>query len=159
AVSTQLSRGLGRTCLTYGVMRALAVRPSRRDVIASFLSVAAANAACRRPATQALPGALVDPSFQAGHLLRGAPLPVGATPRPVRGPIVGAGAGGLSAAWRLAGAGLEDFVVCELEPEPGGTARSGRNAVTAYPWGAHYLPAPLTTTGPVPRLLREMGVM
>ena len=137
----------------------LEVHPSRRDVIASFLSVAAANAACKKPAPPPLPGALVDQVFQMGHLLRGAALPAGATPRPVEVLVVGAGAAGLSAAWRLAGAGLEDFVVCELDVEPGGTARAGRNAVTAFPWGAHYLPAPLTTKGPVPRLLRELGVM
>lgn len=73
--------------------------------------------------------------------------------------VVGAGAAGLSAAWRLRGAGLDDFAVCELDPEVGGTARCGRNAHTAYPWGAHYLPAPLSTKGPVPRLLRELGAM
>lgn len=73
--------------------------------------------------------------------------------------VVGAGAAGLSAAWRLRGAGLEDFAVCELDAEVGGTARSGRNAHTAFPWGAHYLPAPLGPKGPVSRLLRELGAM
>src|SRR6185295_14017956 len=63
------------------------------------------------------------------------------------------------AAWRLRGAGLDDFVVCELDSELGGTARAGKNEVTAFPWGAHYLPAPLSREGPVPRLLRELGVM
>ena len=47
----------------------------------------------------------------------------------------------------------------ELEAEAGGTSRSGRNAVSAYPWGAHYLPAPLEDKGPVVRLLREMGAV
>ncbi len=135
------------------------MRPSRREVIASFLSVAAANAACRRAEKPALPGALVDSTFQFGHLLRGAPLPVDPNPRPVDVLIAGAGAAGLSAAWRLKGAGLDDLVVCELDAEVGGTAKSGRNAVTAFPWGAHYLPAPVGTAGPVPRLLRELGVM
>ncbi len=73
--------------------------------------------------------------------------------------IAGAGAAGLSAAWRLRGAGLENFLVAELDTELGGTARSGKNDVSAFPWGAHYLPAPLTAAGPVPRLLREMGAM
>lgn len=41
----------------------------------------------------------------------------------------------------------------------GGTSRSGENAVSRYPWGAHYLPAPLSAVGPVPRLLRELGVL
>jgi glycine/D-amino acid oxidase-like deaminating enzyme len=73
--------------------------------------------------------------------------------------IVGGGCAGLSAAWRLRGAGVERFLVCEVEREVGGTARSGRHSSTAYPWGAHYLPAPLRNTGPVPRLLDEMGVI
>ncbi|MFP2931418.1 FAD-dependent oxidoreductase, partial [Pyxidicoccus sp. 3LG] len=70
----------------------------------------------------------------------------------------GAGVAGLSAAWRLAGAGVKVRVL-ELESEEGGTSRSGRNAVSAYPWGAHYLPAPLEDKGPVVRLLREMGAV
>ncbi|MET0405000.1 MAG: FAD-dependent oxidoreductase, partial [Cystobacter sp.] len=69
------------------------------------------------------------------------------------------GAAGLSAAWRLAAAGVKDFRVLELDGEAGGTARSGKNAVSAYPWGAHYLPAPLVDAGPVMRLLREMGAV
>jgi phytoene dehydrogenase-like protein len=72
---------------------------------------------------------------------------------------VGAGAAGLSAAWRLRAAGLENFLVLELDDAPGGTARSGQSSVSAFPWGAHYLPAPLDAQGPVPRLLREMGAL
>ena len=30
----------------------------------------------------------------------------------------------------------------ELAPEAGGNASAGRNAASAYPWGAHYLPVP-----------------
>ena len=114
------------------------MRPSRRDLIASFLSVAAANAACRRAAPPALPGELVDSVLQFGHVLRGAPLPRGNAPRPIDVLVVGAGAAGLSAAWRLRGAGLDDFVVCELDAEVGGTARAGKNEISAFPWGAHH---------------------
>jgi hypothetical protein len=49
--------------------------------------------------------------------------------------------------------------VVELEAEAGGTSRSGRNEVSAYPWGAHYLPAPLVDAGPVMRLLRELDAV
>jgi hypothetical protein len=136
------------------------VQPSRRDLIASFLGLAVADAACRRRELPALPGALVDQFHETGHLLRGPPLPrASQVSRTVDVLIAGAGAAGLSAAWRLRGAGLDDVLVTELDTEVGGTARSGRNDVSAFPWGAHYLPAPLGTAGPVPRLLREMGVM
>jgi hypothetical protein len=75
--------------------------------------------------------------------------------------IVGGGVAGLSAAWHLQKNGFENFVLLELEPAPGGTARSGSNpaAVVPYPWGAHYVPAPLKENGGLISLLSEMGVI
>ena len=135
--------------------------PSRRDLLVSFLGLAAANA-CRRARIEPkpLPGALVDTVHEVGHLLRGPALPTASedTSRH-EALVVGAGAAGLSAGWRLRGGGLDDFLVLEVDSEPGGTARSGKNEVSAFPWGAHYLPAPLDTRGPVPRLLKELGVL
>lgn len=135
--------------------------PSRRELLVGFLGLAAANA-CRRAKVEPEPlaGALVDRVHEVGHLLRGAPLPV-ASEDSGRFDVlvVGGGAAGLSAGWRLRGAGAGDFLVLEVDEAMGGTARSGRNAVSAFPWGAHYLPAPLDMHGPVPRLLRELGVV
>lgn len=131
-------------------------------MLVSFLGLAAANAACRRGSTapRDVPTTLVDHVHQTGHLLREAPPPLATSDtRVVDCLVVGAGAAGLSAAWRLRGAGLEDVLVVEVDEALGGTARSGENAVSKFPWGAHYLPAPLTTTGPVPRLLKELGVL
>ena len=48
--------------------------------------------------------------------------------------VVGAGIAGLSAARRLLASGYEDFVVLELDDAAGGTARSGSNGTSAYPW-------------------------
>jgi monoamine oxidase len=137
------------------------VELSRRDLISTFLGVAVANAACKRKQEhRSIPGALIDRVSETGHLLRGAPLPRASTvTRTLDALIVGGGAAGLSAAWRLRGAGLDDFLVLEVDEAAGGTARSGRNEISAYPWGAHYLPAPLTDQGPVPRLLKQMGAM
>ena len=61
-----------------------------------------------------------------------------------RGPIVVAGGGvaGLAAGGRSPRHGYGDFVLLELEDRPGGNARAGRNAVSAFPLGAHYLPCP-----------------
>jgi hypothetical protein len=135
-------------------------RLTRRELVASFLGAAVASA-CKRGERQApVPGAVVDRAFETGHLLRSGPLPVSREPpRPLDVLVVGAGAAGLSAAWRLTAAGVGDLRVCELDDAPGGTARSGHNAISAFPWGAHYLPAPLTAQGPVPRLLRELGAL
>ena len=133
---------------------------TRRELVAAFLGSAVAASACRgqRP-REPVPGAIVDRAVDVGHKLRGGPLPRAAEAQPVEVLVVGAGVAGLSAAWRLAAAGVKDVRVVELEAEPGGTARSGRNEVSAYPWGAHYLPAPLVDAGPVMRLLRELGAV
>ncbi|XXF79265.1 FAD-dependent oxidoreductase [Myxococcaceae bacterium GXIMD 01537] len=131
---------------------------TRRELIAAFLGSAVAASACKRAGPrEPVPGAIVDRAFEVGHKLRGGPLPRAEVAESVDVLVVGAGVAGLSAAWRLAGAGLGDYRVVELEAEAGGTSRSGHNSVSSYPWGAHYLPSPLTDAGPVPRLLREMG--
>jgi hypothetical protein len=73
--------------------------------------------------------------------------------------IVGGGVAGLSAAWRLLRAGFEDFVLIELEGAPGGTARSGDSPLVPYPWGAHYIPAPMKDNPWLIELLGEMGLL
>ena len=73
--------------------------------------------------------------------------------------IVGGGIAGLSAAWAFERAGFSDFVVVELEDVAGGTSRSGENAVTRFPWGAHYVPAPLVANRPLEALLEEVGAL
>ena len=73
--------------------------------------------------------------------------------------VVGGGIAGLSAAWKLARSGFRDFTVLELEPEPGGNARWGANDVSAYPWGAHYLPVPPPEATAVRDLVEEMGLV
>jgi glycine/D-amino acid oxidase-like deaminating enzyme len=138
----------------------VAVELTRRELIAAFLGSAVAASACRRSrAREPVPGGIVDRAVETGHRLRGGPLPRAETAEPVEVLVVGAGAAGLSAAWRLAGAGVKGVRVVELDDELGGTSRAGKNSVSAYPWGAHYLPAPLGEQGAVLRLMREMGAV
>jgi glycine/D-amino acid oxidase-like deaminating enzyme len=135
---------------------------ARRDVLVSFLGLTATNAACRggRLQVRDIPTTLVDRVHETGHLLRAVPPALATTDsRVVDCLVIGAGAAGLSAAWRLRGAGIDDLLVVEVDDGIGGTAKSGENAISKFPWGAHYLPAPLSTQGPVPRLLREFGVL
>ncbi|MGA9522674.1 MAG: FAD-dependent oxidoreductase, partial [Myxococcaceae bacterium] len=134
---------------------------SRRELVTAFLGAGVAAAGCRRAEHRApVPGALVDRAVETGHLLRDASRPAPAADvRAVDVLIVGGGIAGLSAAWRLRAAGVDDLLLVELDEDLGGTSRSGRNPVSAYPWGAHYLPAPLESHGPVPRLLRELGAL
>ncbi|RKH85697.1 FAD-dependent oxidoreductase [Corallococcus sp. AB045] len=135
------------------------VELTRRELVAAFLGASVASACTRQAARAPVPGAIVDRAVDTGHKLRTGLLPRAQDFEPVGVLIVGAGAAGLSAAWRLSAAGVKDLRVVELEAEAGGTSRSGRNAVSAFPWGAHYLPSPLEDKGPVMRLLREMDAV
>ncbi|HVE87705.1 MAG TPA: FAD-dependent oxidoreductase [Myxococcales bacterium] len=136
---------------------------SRRELFSTFLGAGAAAAlgACRGSAPgPTFSGEIVGANASFGHLLRdgGGRLEPGQPPARVGVAIVGGGVAGLSAAWCLARAGVEDFRIYELEEEAGGTARAGQNAVSRYPWGAHYLPVPLPHARAAIALLAEMGV-
>lgn len=128
---------------------------NRREVLAAFLGAAVA---CRaKPEPPLPPGVLVGASHESGHRLRET---INLTPQSWETRdvvIVGSGIAGLAAAWRLAG--KADALVLELEPAIGGTARSGASSVSAYPWGAHYVPAPGPENRLLLRLLREMQIM
>jgi phytoene dehydrogenase-like protein len=129
----------------------------RRDFLAA--TAAALPLGCRRKPEFPFEGELVGPDLPLGHWVRGGLFPEPERYEAVSVLVVGGGVAGLSAAWRLAGAGLDDFRVLELEADPGGTSRSGRNAVSAFPWAAHYLPVPDRGNHAVLRLLKECGVL
>lgn len=73
--------------------------------------------------------------------------------------VVGGGVAGLSAARRLRSAGIQNIVMVELESAVGGNSIGGRNAVSAYPWGAHYLPLPNNSNRSLLEFLRESDVV
>ena len=141
---------------------------TRRDLLRIGPAAAAAALGCRpRPPASAeraldagrIAGGIVGASHRLGHRLRDGGRP---EPQQVRGVpvvIVGAGVAGLSAAWKLARSGMRDFVVLELEPQAGGNARWGENDVSAYPWGAHYLPVPTAEATATRELVAEMGLI
>jgi len=135
---------------------------TRREVLAAFLGVPAALAACRSQKPPPLPpGEIAGASDVIGHRVRDG---LSITPSSdqwlrTRVVIVGGGIAGLSAAWQLLKAGVDDFVLLELENAPGGTARSGKSPVIAYPWGAHYLPAPMKENAGLISLLEEIGII
>jgi len=135
---------------------------TRREVLAAFLGLPAALAACRSDAVPRFPeGRIVGASDAVGHRLRdGVRIdPAIDNWQRVGVVIVGGGIAGLTAARRFLQAGFEDFVLLELEPAPGGTSRSGDDAsVVPYPWGAHYLPAPMKENASLVELLDEMNV-
>ncbi len=136
---------------------------TRRELLAAFLGAPAAFAlgGCTRATVPELPpGDLIGGSVSVGHLLMDVPhisVPQDRTEKH-QVVIVGGGIAGLCAARRLLRSGVDDFVVIELEPEPGGTSRSGRSDIVAHPWGAHYVPAPSKDNPALVELLEEMGV-
>ena len=106
-------------------------------------------------------GEILAPNYSIGHRIRD-----GFRPRPASDcwqetdvVVIGGGISGLAAAWRLRRERLERFVVLELESAAGGTSRSGKSSLTAYPWGAHYVPVPMPENRSLIAILREMGVI
>jgi hypothetical protein len=136
---------------------------TRREVLASFLGVPLALAACGTNEVARVPeGEIVGASDGVGHRLRESvrvEIPEERWER-TGVVIVGGGIAGLAAAWRFLRAGYEDFVLVELERAAGGTSVSGTaHGVVPYPWGAHYVPAPSGENRALVSLLEEMGVV
>src|ERR1700754_2073298 len=119
---------------------------TRREILAGLLGLPVALAACRSNELPPLPeGEIVGANDGFGHRLRDR-LSIELSQvdwEQTKVVIVGGGDAGLAAARHLLKAGFEDFRMLELERAPGGTSRSGSSPVVAYPWGAHYLPAPM----------------
>src|SRR5438445_241885 len=55
--------------------------------------------------------------------------------------------------------GFRDFVLLEMEKQPGGNSRWGENEITAYPWAAHYVPVPNAKATLVRELFEEFGAL
>ena len=135
---------------------------TRRELIVTLLGAPALfTSGCSASPRLPPEGDLLSQSWEIGHRLRDGFRPPPSTDQwhDVGVVIVGSGVAGLSAARRLKQNGCENFVVLELELQPGGTSRSGRCELTPFTWGAHYLPVPLPHNRELIRLLDEMGVV
>jgi hypothetical protein len=113
----------------------------RRFLAASAAAPALLTGSCSR--YQTIPGSILGASHAAGHRLRqgiGFPKPT----REVKTDVVIAGGGiaGLAAARRLRQLGVANLQILDLEHAVGGASICGSNSVSAYPWGAHYVPLP-----------------
>lgn len=104
---------------------------------------------------QPIRGAIVGANAKAGHLLRDFTFPEPTRTETYPIVIVGGGVSGLSAARRLVQEGITDFRLFELSDKVGGNAVSGENEVSAYPWGAHYLPVPTPAMKELVDFLKE----
>ncbi|MBU6153347.1 MAG: NAD(P)-binding protein [Bdellovibrionales bacterium] len=111
----------------------------------------------RRP--KPVPGRILGASAKTGHLLREGRFPAPSKVETTDTVIIGGGISGLSAGWWLERNHQTSYRILELEEEAGGNSRSGRNQISAYPWGAHYLPIPGPEARYVRTLLEEVGVI
>jgi phytoene dehydrogenase-like protein len=133
---------------------------TRRSLLAAAASAAALLALPRCSSRRRIGGRIVGSDAARGHRLRdGGPLPAARPAESVDVAILGGGVAGLSAAWKLEKAGLSDFLLLELEDDLGGTAASGENDVSRYPWAAHYVPLPTREQRALCELLGETGVL
>ncbi len=106
------------------------------------------------------PGTLGGPNMKRGHALRDNGFPAPSSTAQRSGIVIaGGGVSGLAAAWTLLRAGFSDFRLYELEDEVGGNARSGRNAISAYPLGAHYLPVANKEARALRIMLEQFGII
>lgn len=139
------------------------MKADRRTVLGiGAVAAAAAGSAlaydlAREPALP--PGDLSGADLARGHRLREGHFPPPSRTEEVDLIIAGGGVAGLSAGWRLADAGFDRFKLLELEDRVGGNARGGRNQVSAYPLGAHYLPVANQEAKALQHLLRQIGMI
>ncbi|MGI4946709.1 MAG: FAD-dependent oxidoreductase, partial [Janthinobacterium lividum] len=130
----------------------------RRDAL-----VAAGAACIAKPVASGtaatLPGRLLGANAALGHRLRSGILPEPTQTERAGVVVVGGGVAGLSAAWWLRRAGIANVRVVELEESVGGNAASGRNDVSAYAWGAHYVPLLTAESVYAAALFTDLGII
>nr|WP_314902051.1 FAD-dependent oxidoreductase [uncultured Deefgea sp.] len=128
------------------------------------LGLATTPPACIKFTSWGIPITVYLPGMDAGHSLRGKTSIIQpSSERRVKVAILGSGAAGLFAAWRLVQDGFTDFVLVE-GPEWGGNCANGQFSPTSnsqinYPRGAHYLPLPSMESTHIRELLLDMGVI
>ncbi|MCO5109739.1 MAG: FAD-dependent oxidoreductase [Burkholderiaceae bacterium] len=127
-----------------------------------FLATAATALAGCHEAPRTLQGGFAGIDLARGHALRdrlqSGTLPAPGVVRRAQVIVAGGGVAGLAAARSLRLAGIDDFVLLELEDQPGGNSRGGMVEGLACPLGAHYLPVPGNDAREVQDLLEELGL-
>lgn len=128
-----------------------------------LLAAGAAGAAAASGAAfwrwQEIPTEVRAPGRSLGHLLRERPpLPPPRADYQTDVVILGSGAAGLTAAWKLAREGHRNFLVI-AGPEPRGNLASGSANGCRYPTGAHYLPLPSRESTHVREMLADFQII
>lgn len=139
------------------------MRLTRREFLIGGLGLAASGwigtRLWRGLIRREIPGRICGASWKAAHRLREGGFPSPSRTIKTSVAIVGGGIAGLSAAWKLKKGGSNDFLLLDLEADVGGNSLSGENAISPYPWGAHYVPIPGPEARDVRELFEELGVI
>ena len=136
----------------------------RRFLLASGAAgLATGVSGCGRLEHLGIPITVHQPGLVEGHRLRDSgPLPTPTRELRTGVAILGSGVAGLTAAWRLARDGHDDFLLLD-GPEPDGNAASGwfdsPSGTLPHPRGAHYLPLPSMESRGVREILADLGVI
>lgn len=138
----------------------------RRRFIKQTIAGAAALAglqvfhSCEQKKLSEIKGSLKGANSKAGHVLRdGKQVELSGTRIETDILIVGGGIAGLSARRWLKKSGVQHVLTLELDDRVGGNSTFGRNEVSAYPWGAHYLPVADIGDSDLVGFLVEAGVI
>ena len=131
---------------------------------AALLTGATSLSACSTAARSIshIQGRMVGANHQAGHKLRNSsalhdlPISERLTTDVL---IIGGGISGLSARRWLIQKGIRDVLLLEMDTKTGGNSAYGQNAVSAYPFGAHYLPIPDLRNQELIGFLQEAGAI
>ena len=116
---------------------------NRRGFIGlSIGSTAIANWLLSCTTHKKIKGEIIGASSSIGHLLRDNKFSNPSQTINTKIIIIGAGISGLSAGWHLHQHGITDLIILDLEDHAGGNSTYGKNNISAYPWGAHYIPIP-----------------
>jgi monoamine oxidase len=126
---------------------------------AALIGAGALLQQCAYTADKRITGGIVGANSQLGHLLKIANSQPPTAQVNVDTVIVGAGISGLSAARSLWQQGHTHFLLLELANNIGGNAISSSNNVSAYPWGAHYVPLPNNNLQQYLSFLKDCGVI
>ncbi|HTJ50865.1 MAG TPA: FAD-dependent oxidoreductase [Cyclobacteriaceae bacterium] len=130
-----------------------------RQAVGSTLGVIGATTLFTRCDTPSkITTQLSGPDFKLGHRLRAMDFGNIISKEKKDVVIVGGGVSGLSAARQLKKSNI-DFALLELESKPGGNSSSGKNTISSYPLGAHYLPIPNDTYNALNEFLKEANVI
>lgn len=116
---------------------------------------------CTVAADHVITGRIIGANSSVGHLLKEASVSNDTISETITTHtiIIGGGVSGLSAARWLQKNAHENFLLLELDKETGGNAAAGKNEVSSYPWGAHYVPLPNNNLTEYLAFLQESNVI